>query len=170
MRARRAKASDAEGIHALIAGYAAEGLLLPREADEIRRNISHFIVLEEKGRIASCVALESYGADLAEVRSLAVAAEFRSRGLGARMLQFALTDARRRGIARVFAVTHAPHFFLRNGFAPTSRLALKEKLERDCNSCPKRRSCQLVAVIATVIPERITLPILIDSPEPVPVA
>lgn len=170
MRARKARPSDTEGIFQLVSGYAAEGLLLPRAEDEIRRSISHFLVLEEEGRVAGCVALESYSADLAEIRSLAVDSAFRGRGLGARMLHFAVTEARRRRIARVFAVTHAPEFFLRNGFTPGSGLSLTEKLERDCNSCPKRRSCRLVAVIATVIPERIALAVLSDSPEPVSAA
>lgn len=170
MRARKAKSSDASAIFRLIARYAAEGLLLPRAEDEISRNISHFLVFEEKGRLVACVALENYGPDLAEIRSLAVDSVLRGRGVGARLLHSALAEARRRRIARVFAVTHAPQFFLRNGFAPGSRLSLTEKLERDCKSCPKRHSCRLVAVIATVVPERVTLPILADSPESVPVA
>jgi N-acetylglutamate synthase-like GNAT family acetyltransferase len=167
MRARRAKPADAEAIYRLIAYYVSEGLLLPRAEEEIRRNISHFLVFEEKVRIVSCVALESYGPDLAEIRSLAVDPKLRGRRLGSRLIDFALTDARRRRIARVFAVTHAPEFFLRHGFAAGSRQSLTEKLERDCRTCSKRRSCKLVAVIATVIPERVTLPILSDSATPV---
>jgi N-acetylglutamate synthase-like GNAT family acetyltransferase len=167
MRARRAKPTDAEAIYLLIAHYAGEGLLLPRAEDEIRRNISHFLVFEEKRRVVSCVALETYGPDLAEIRSLAVDPELRGRRLGSRLIDFALTDARRRRIARVFAVTHAPEFFLRHGFAAGSRQSLTEKLERDCCMCPKRRSCRLVAVIATVISQRIALPILADSAAPV---
>jgi len=167
MRARRAKPTDAEAIYLLIAHYAGEGLLLPRAEDEVRRNISHFLVFEEKRRIVSCVALETYGPDLAEIRSLAVDPELRGRRLGSRLIDFALTEARRRRIARVFAVTHAPEFFLRQGFAAGSRLSLAEKLERDCCTCPKRRSCRLVAVIATVISQRIALPILADSAAPV---
>jgi amino-acid N-acetyltransferase len=170
VRARKARSSDAAAIFQLIAPYAAEGLLLPRAEDEIRQNICLFFVFEEKGRLVACVALENYGPDLAEIRSLAVDSVLRGRGVGARLLNYALTEARRRRIARVFAVTHAPQFFLRNGFAPGSRLSLTEKLERDCNSCPKRHSCRLVAVVATVIPERVTLPVLADSPEPVPIA
>jgi len=167
VRAGRAKPADAEAIYRLIAHYVSEGLLLPRAEEEIRRNISHFLVFEEKARIVSCVALESYGPDLAEIRSLAVDPQLRGRRLGSRLIDFALTDARRRRIARVFAVTHAPEFFLRHGFAAGSRQSLTEKLERDCHTCSKRRSCKLVAVIATVIPERITLPILSDSATPV---
>lgn len=163
MRARRARISDVEAIYTLIACYAEQGFLLPRAKDEVRQNIGHFLVLHEKGKILSCVALENYGADLAEIRSLAVDPEVRGRGIGSKAIVFALAEAKRRGIARVFAVTHAPDFFLRQGFEPTQRQSLAEKMERDCRVCPKRRWCKLVAVIATVISDRVRLPILDDS-------
>jgi amino-acid N-acetyltransferase len=168
MRARRANISDAPAIYALIAHFAELGLLLPRTEDEIRRNISHFLVHKIKGRVVSCVALESYGPDLAEIRSLAVAPEIHGRGMGVRLLEFALAEARRREIARMFAVTHAPDFFLHRGFAAVARHSFTQKIERDCHVCPKRRSCKLVAVVATVIPERVTLPILSGSAGPIP--
>ncbi len=158
--ARVARLADAAAIHALIQHYAAEGLLLPRTLEEIRENISHFLVAIEARRVLACVALETYGADLAEVRSLAVDPKLKSRGLGARLLRFALREARRRRIARVFAVTHAPEFFTRHGFRRSTREAVPEKLARDCATCPKAAGCHLVAVIATVLPQRTALPIL----------
>jgi N-acetylglutamate synthase-like GNAT family acetyltransferase len=170
LKARRAKVSDAPAIYALIAHFAGLGLLLPRAEEEIRGNISHFLVHKIKGRVVSCVALESYGPDLAEIRSLVVAPEIHGRGMGARLLEFALAEARRREIARVFAVTHTPDFFLHRGFATVSRHSLTEKIERDCRTCHRRRSCKLVAVVATVMPECITLPILSDSASPVSAA
>lgn len=167
MKMRRARAGDAGAIHKLVAHYVAEGLLLPRTEQEIRRNISHFLVQKENRRIVGCLSLESYGADLAEIRSVAVSAERRGEGLGASLIEFALIEARRRGIARVFAVTHAPQFFERQGFAASSRNALVEKVERDCRTCPKQRTCKLVAVIATVIPDHVVLPVLGEiSPVP----
>ncbi|HVA72550.1 MAG TPA: GNAT family N-acetyltransferase [Candidatus Limnocylindrales bacterium] len=162
MRARRARLADAAAIHALIAHYAARGILLPRTEKNVREHAALFLVLEEKGNIAGCVSLETYGSDLAEVRSLAVSPEIRGRGLGARLVQFALAEARRRKIARVFAVTHAPDFFVRQGFTTSSRRALPEKIARDCSGCPKANGCRLVAVIATVTPQRVALPILND--------
>jgi amino-acid N-acetyltransferase len=159
MRARKARVSDAQAIHRLIGRYAEQGLLLPRTEAEIRGNIGNFLVLQEKGNIMSCVALESYDADLGEIRSLAVTAEARGRGVGSRMIDFALGEARRRGVTRVFAVTHAPDFFLRHGFEAVRRESLAEKIERDCRSCPKNGTCELGAVIATVIPDRVAQPI-----------
>jgi amino-acid N-acetyltransferase len=168
VRIRRAKIPDAAAIHALVAHYAAQGLLLPRAAEEIRANIGHFIVQDDGGRVVSCLSLESYGGDLAEIRSIAVSPEKQGRGLGARLIASALAEARRRGIARVFAVTHAPLFFERQGFAASARQSLTEKIERDCHACSQQRTCKLVAMIATVIPERVQLPIFSDSAAPVP--
>jgi hypothetical protein len=45
-----------------------------------------------------------------------------------------------------------------------------EKVERDCRTCAKRRSCKLVAVTATVLPERIALPVLGESATPMSAA
>lgn len=168
MRARRARPQDVAGIHRLVAHYAAEGLLLPRSEEEIRAHVARFLVLIEQEKLLGCVALEPYGAELAEIRSLAVDPEIRGRGLGTRLLRAALAAARRRKIARVFAVTHTPEFFGRQGFTTSSRWAIPEKLARDCCTCLKAPTCELVAVIATVCPERVTLPVLTAAAKPAP--
>lgn len=158
--ARRARQADADAVHALIARYAAQGLLLPRTEEDVRTNIDHFLVLSLAGSVVGCVALEPYGAELAEIRSLAVAAEHAGNGRGARLVRFALAMAKRRRIARVFAVTHAPEFFERLGFTRVERLSITEKVERDCHSCPKQASCRLVALVFPVLPEHAALSIL----------
>ncbi len=166
MRARHAKISDAPAIYGLIAHYAKRGLLLSRSEDEIRRNIGHFLVQLNSNRIVGCLSLEKYNADLAEIRSVAVDPEIRGCGVGAKLLSFALQEACKRNIARVFAVTHAPEFFERQGFIASSRNLLTEKIERDCCSCAKRKSCKLVAVTATLLPERILLSVLGEPASP----
>jgi N-acetylglutamate synthase-like GNAT family acetyltransferase len=170
MRARRAKLSDVSAIYGLIAHYAGQGLLLSRPEEEIRRNIGHFIVLLNSGRFLGCLSLEKYSAALAEIRSIAVNPEIRGCGIGAKLLDFALQEARKRSIARVFAVTHAPEFFERQGFTASPGKMPMEKVERDCRTCAKRRSCKLIAVTATVLPERIALPVLAESATPMSAA
>jgi amino-acid N-acetyltransferase len=176
MRARTARMSDAAAVHRVIAHYAGEGLLLPRTEAEIREHIARFLVLVEKRngaeRVLGCVALEPYGRDLAEIRSLAVAPEARGQGrnVGDRLMKAAVDTARRRKIARLFAVTHRPDFFSRYGFTPGPRQAVPEKVERDCNGCPKVRKCTLVATVAVVCPERELLPVLRGSAKELSVA
>ena len=169
MRARTARTADAIAVHRVIAHYAGEGSLLPRTEDEIRKNISHFIVLVEKRneeeKVLGCVALEPYGADLAEIRSLAVVPDARGHGynVGDRLMKAAMDAARRRKIARLFAVTHRPEFFSRYGFTPGPRQTVPEKIERDCVTCPKEQRCKLVATVAVVCPERDVLSVLNDA-------
>src|SRR6267154_3577247 len=166
MRARTARAADAIAVHRIIAHYAGEGSLLPRTEDEIRRHIGHFLVLVEKRngeeKVLGCVALEPYGADLAEIRSLAVAPDARGQGrnVGDRLMKAAMDTARRRKIARLFAVTHRPDFFSRYGFTPGPRQTVPEKVERDCVTCPKQSHCDLVATVAIVCPDRDVFPVL----------
>jgi amino-acid N-acetyltransferase len=166
MRARTARISDAAAVHRVIAHYAGEGLLLPRTEAEIREHISRFLVLVEKRngeeKVLGCVAFEPYGPNLAEIRSLAVAPEARGQGrnVGDRLMKAAMDTARRRKIARLFAVTHRPDFFSRYGFIPGPRQLVAEKVERDCATCPKERKCNLIATVAVVCPERELLPIL----------
>ena len=166
MRTRRARPPDLRAIQALISHYAAQGLLLPRSEDDIRAHLGAFLVLAEKEKVLGCVALENYGAGLAEIRSLAVAPNAQGRWLGPRLVRCALAEARRRKMARVFAVTRAPALFRREGFALTTRFAVPEKIQRDCRACPKHSHCDLVALVAVVIPERIVLPVLDAAASP----
>jgi amino-acid N-acetyltransferase len=123
-------------------------------------------------KVLGCVALEPYGSDLAEVRSLAVAPDARGQGrnVGDRLMKAAIDTARRRKIARLFAVTHRPDFFSRYGFVPGPRQAVPEKVERDCVGCPKERKCTLVATVAVICPERELLPVLSGSRKELSVA
>ncbi len=178
MRTRLARPEDVAAISRLIAQFVAQGLLLPRSAEDVRAHLDRFIVLTElvpavgappgappaAERLLGCVALEPYGSDLAEVRSLAVRPDEQGRGLGGRLLEAAIRTARRRKIARIFAVTHAPALFERHAFHAALRETVPEKIERDCKTCSKRRRCKLVTLVAVVCPERVALPVLAAAP------
>lgn len=135
----------------------AEGRPVGREIIPVGREI---ILAGSEERLVGCVALEPYGPDLSEIRSLAVEPAAQNRGLGGKLIDAALQTARRRKIARVFAVTHAPALFERHGFFATARQDVPEKIARDCMGCPKVQNCGLVTLVAVVCPERVTLQVL----------
>lgn len=147
MKLRKARRQDAIRIHQLIEQYARKGLLLPRSLDEVTAHASHFVVAERDGAIVGCAALEPYNDDLGELRSLAVDEAERGRGTGRELLRAILRRARRAGLERVFAVTHAPHFFLRGGFDRVGEV-LPEKIARDCAACTRFGRCTLHTVVA----------------------
>ncbi|MHB8735068.1 MAG: GNAT family N-acetyltransferase [Terriglobales bacterium] len=151
MRVRKAKLCDAGEIHALMQPQVATGALLPRSLAYLCENIRDFVVIEDdEHRLVASGALHFLDEDVAELQSLVVHPRERSRGLGAVLVQRLLRDARRYQVWKVFALTHLPEFFLRNGFTLTTISELPQKFVRDCVNCPKLHDCHQVAVICDV--------------------
>ena len=117
MNIRRAHPADAHEIRMLIDQYVADGTLLPRSEEFIATQAHHFIVAEEDGHLIGCVHLDEYAPSLSELRSLAVAAGARGRGVGRALVHATEDLARRRNVATLFAVSNDEEFFARFGFA-----------------------------------------------------
>ncbi len=80
-----------------------------------------FVVAECGGRIVGTAAVEAYG-HAGLLRSVAVAPDHRSAGLGAALVERALDRARAAGVHDVFLLTTtAERYFPRHGFALASR-------------------------------------------------
>ncbi len=146
MMIRKATTSDAEQISELVNLGEREGQLLPRTLDAIRAGIEDWFVAEEGGKIVGCGALIEMGPTLSEIRSLAVAPAYRRNGIGAKIVEALMEDARARDIPMVFALTRAVPFFEKLGFAATVKEDFPEKVWRDCIICPVRDACDEVAV------------------------
>lgn len=142
---RKAALFDTREIHRLLLDFAKDGLLLPRSLVEIYEGIRDFHVFVENDRIAGVVALSIYWENLAEVRSLAVHADCGGRGIGRKLVQACLDEARQLGIGQVFALTYQPEFFTRLGFRQIDKSELPQKIWRDCMKCAKFPDCDEIA-------------------------
>lgn len=137
-----ARMCDAAGIEALVNGYAAERVMLPRTAESIALALDDFVVAtDERGRVLACGALKVYSPSLAEVASVAVARDMHGRGLGTMVVTEVEHLADARGISELFAITLTPRFFESLGYELTDRSLYPEKIRRDCASCPRRFGC-----------------------------
>lgn len=150
MKVRNARIPDARSICSLINFYAEHDKMLFRSMAEIYENLQTFLVVERDGRIIGCCALEVIWSDLAEVKSLAVAAEEHGKGVGMALVTAALDQARALGVPRVFALTLEPRFFERVGFTVVKKEELPMKVWSDCARCPKQDECDETAVILDV--------------------
>src|SRR4051794_15038183 len=108
---RPATVHDVPRIGEIINSHAELGRMLFKSFAQLYESLRDFAVIEEDGRIVGCVALTIIWADLAEVRSLAVDAECKGRGLGRKLVEWSVGEARRLGIRRVFALTYEQVFF-----------------------------------------------------------
>jgi amino-acid N-acetyltransferase len=138
---RPAFMSDVEGIYALIEEASRTSTVLPRSRDSICENLRDYLVAEIEGRIVGCGALHIWGVHLAEVRSLVVSASLRGKGLGGRIVQGLLDEARRLHLQRLFVLTDNVTFFCRQGFAEVDRGTLPHKVWNECILCPKFEDC-----------------------------
>jgi amino-acid N-acetyltransferase len=148
---RKATLKDVRQIHALLQHYGRQGELLPRPLSALYDHLRDFTVYMEDGEeITGCCALQICWEDMAEIRSLAVWPELRSKGAGSALLLHALKEARELGIRKVFALTYRPGFFARHGFGETAKESLPQKIWADCLNCVKFPDCDEVAMLREV--------------------
>ena len=142
-----AQLSDAEAIHKLVTYWADRGEMLHRPIGEIYEAIRDFKVARLDGAVVGCGSLHIMGADLAEVRSLAVAEAAQGMGAGAGIVAACVSDARGFALDRVFALTYKPEFFAKQGFRIANVMEFPQKVWNECVRCPLFTNCKEVAVV-----------------------
>lgn len=143
---RRARITDARGIHQLLLGYAQQGQLLGRSLVDIYEALRDFHVCVQDDVIVGVGALQICWEDLAEIRSLAVRPGLAGQGIGRKIVEHCLAEARELGLKRVFALTYQPQFFARLGFVEIEKQQLPHKIWTDCIHCVKFPDCDETAL------------------------
>lgn len=147
---RPALDADVADIHRLLGHYAAMGDLLPRTKTDVENNLAHFRVIDDGDKVIACGSLEHFTDELAEVRSLMVDEAMKGRGLGQKIVQDLIVQARSTNTKRVMALTYVPEFFHRLGFITVSKEIFPEKIWGICVNCYKFHNCDEIAVLLTL--------------------
>jgi amino-acid N-acetyltransferase len=148
---RSAASADAEAIHALISEHVAEGHLLPRRLDEIAAHAARFVVAADGDRIVGCADIAPLSAAVGEVRSLVIGEEARGLGIGRRLIDELVQRANGAGFGSLCAFTSEPGFFVQMGFSIVPHGWLPEKIQADCASCSRFRSCGQYALMRPLV-------------------
>lgn len=138
---RKARLSDTEAIHKLVNFYAKKGLMLARSRSSIYEYIRNYSVMEIDGEVIGIGALTILWVDLAEIRTLAVKESFCHRGIGKKLVDHFLNEAKELGIKKVFTLTYQTVFFQKCGFDIISKELMPHKIWKDCLNCPKFPNC-----------------------------
>ena len=118
---RPARTTDVPGIQALIAPFVEANILLRKENVELYESVMEFrVAVDVDNRVIGCGALHVFWQDLGEVRTIAVADEFRHHGVGYAIYADLEKQAREIGLSRLFCLTFEVDFFARQGFAELS--------------------------------------------------
>lgn len=149
---RKAEISDVKAVKALINRYADRGEMLPRALGELYDCLRDFHVCVEDGKIIGVAALHIGWEGLAELRSLAVDPDSLGKGIGRRMVEACIDDARSLGVTEVFVLTFVKGFFEKMGFKLAKREDLPQKIWTECrNKCVKYPDeCNEMALLLTL--------------------
>ena len=157
VKVRKAAMHDIHPILDLINSYAARGIMLARTEFELSENIRDFSVAYSGDQLVGCGALHFYSPVMGEIRSLAVAPDHRTHGIGLLLVDSLVREAQAFHLDAVFAFTYVPGFFAKMGFLEVERGELPLKAWKDCLRCPKFNSCDEIAVVKILAPDQWTL-------------
>jgi amino-acid N-acetyltransferase len=144
---RSATLKDIPDMLALINGYAAQQIMLPRTEFEMAENIRDFVIARTSEGLLGCGALHFYTPTSGEVRSLAVTKQKKTQGIGRAIIEALERDAKANELESVFAFTYVPGFFRKLGFDEVDRGELPLKAWKDCLRCPKFQCCDEIAML-----------------------
>ena len=149
---RKAWVSDVKSIHKLLGTFSDRGEILPRSLSEIYDNLRDYCTFydEKQKAIVGICAVHVTWEDLAEIRSLAVKEAFTKRGIGRKLVDRCMAEARELGIRRVFVLTYKREFFEKMGFHLVDKASLPHKIWADCLKCVKFPDCDETAMMRGV--------------------
>ncbi|HTY45567.1 MAG TPA: N-acetyltransferase [Patescibacteria group bacterium] len=147
---RKAAIGDIPQMQELINAFARADLMLPRSRNELYENLRDFWVFEDGRRVVGCAALHICWDDLVEVKAVAVAKKYQGKGIGRKLVEACIGEAREMGARRVFVLTYKPEYFKQFGFRKTTHSSLPHKIWAECINCPKFPNCEETALIRKV--------------------
>src|SRR5689334_19408055 len=121
---RRATIHDVPRMQEIINSHAELGKMLFKSYAQIYETLRDFAVYEDAGEVVGVTALAILWADLSEVRSLAVDDKHRGKGIGSKLVQWCIDEARRLQIRKLMSLTYEQKFFERLGFKVVSKESL----------------------------------------------
>jgi amino-acid N-acetyltransferase len=127
---RKGQKKDARAIFALIQSGIENDELLRRTRTDVEREIEDFYVFEVDRNPVGCVALHFYPEQgKAEMACVCVDGKYENQGIGAKLMQYAETQARAGSIQQLFCLsTQAINYFVQKG---GFRLGTPDDLPRD---------------------------------------
>lgn len=155
---RRARVIDVVPMQRLINRFAEREEMLSRALHELYEDIRDFHLIEEAGEIVGTAAVHVNWANLAEIKSVAVAAHCQRKGYGRMLVEACIEDARTLGVSTLFCLTYRPDFFGALGFQVVDRSTLPRKVWSECVRCPKFTNCTEIAMTLQVHDEPIPAP------------
>ena len=138
-------------MQSLVKEEVESGIILYRSDSELATNIRSYTIARGEDEIIGFLALHIHSISLAEVRSLIVDRGRQKQGIGRRLVEKLLIEAKSLNIENVFTLTYQQAFFEKLGFIEISKTDLPEqKIWSDCIRCKHFPICDEIALIKKI--------------------
>ncbi|MDR2981033.1 MAG: amino-acid N-acetyltransferase [Puniceicoccales bacterium] len=112
---RPARKKDAQAIHNITKLGVKNEMLLQRTRQYIEQHIEEYYVYEIDESVIGCACLRKYpGKSIVEVGSVYVQSFYQDRGVGKKLVDYAILKARELGASKIFALTTQSYGFFRS--------------------------------------------------------
>jgi len=138
-------------IQTILKPYVDEGIILNRDEDEIASNIRSYVLAYKNNIPIAVGALHIFSPFLGEIRSLAVDKNFQGKGVGKKIVNTLLDEAKKIGLKEVLVLTYQKDFFEKLGFREISKESIPDKkIWADCIKCKFFPNCNETALITSL--------------------
>ena len=144
---------DIPQMRNLVKNEIKEGVILDRSEDEVATNIRSYVLAKDEDKIIGYAALHIHSPRLAEIRSLIVDSDFRGHGIGQKIVNYTLQEAKSLQVQEdVLVLTYLPDFFKKLGFKEIEKENIPEhKIWADCIKCIHFPICNEVALVYRLV-------------------
>lgn len=139
---------DVEQMKNLIYKFVKIKVVLPRPIEEIAERLREFLIVKEGSKVIATSSLRIFYPNLGEIRTITIDKDYQMQGLGRKLIEKELEEAKTLYIDSVFALTTQIEFFQKMHFRLIDKKQLPlKKIWEDCIKCPLFPDCNEEALI-----------------------
>jgi len=144
----KATLEDISLMQSIVKKEVENGIILFRSDDDVATNIRSYTLAKEDNQLLGYAALHIHTKNLAEIRSLVVAENYRGKKIGASLVQELKEEAKNLKLKQIFTLTYEQKFFEKLDFKEIPKESLPEqKIWADCIKCKHFPVCNEVSLI-----------------------
>ncbi len=151
IKLRKAKLSDIKNMQSLVKEEVKNGVILARSDDEVATNIRSYVLAFKNNKLIGYTALHIHSISLAEIRSLIVSKEARGLGIGKKLVEYCIKEAKALEVKEILVLTYVSDFFKKLNFKEIAKESIpNHKIWLDCVKCIHFPICNEIALIYKV--------------------
>jgi amino-acid N-acetyltransferase len=145
------KVSDIPAMQKIVHQEIINGIILLRDDNDVATNIRSYTVVKVDNKIVGFAALHIHTPTLAEIRSLVIQNDYRSKGIGHKLVNQTIQEAISLDIKEILVLTYRDSFFKQFGFKIIDKESIPHpKIWADCIKCQHFPKCDEIALIKSI--------------------